>query len=136
MPVESLFLKRKEDDQDHLHVSRCGADGGVQKKIGKMENRMENEREMLNGSSCGTEKAFTEGRGAELGVFIGIQRSLRGAADQEWNAYAKKGYKIALARARSTKEVEDEKHTSGGVVIAVKESCLGKKMTESLCRCE
>ena len=45
----------------------------------------------------------------------------REAADQERNEWAKKGEKIAADDARSTKEVEDGKHTSGGVMIAVKE---------------
>ena len=41
-------------------------------------------------------------------VFLGMERRLRGAAaDQEWNAYAKKRYKIAAADARTTAETED-----------------------------
>ena len=70
-------------------------------------------------------------RGAQKGLFFwkkgsgarclpGIHHRLRGeAADQEWNAYARKGNKIAAADGRSTAEAEDGKHTSGGVLIGI-----------------
>ena len=51
-------------------------------------------------------------------MFIGTERRLRGeAADQEWHACAKKGYKIAAAHARSTKDVENGKHTMVAIMI-------------------
>ena len=74
---------------------------------------------VLNVSSWCTEKPFLERRGPELHVFIAVEHSLiREAADQEWNAWPKKGYKIGAADACGTKNVEDGKHTSGGVQIA------------------
>ena len=52
----------------------------------------------------------------ELYAFVGIEHRLtEEAADQVWIAYARKGYKLAAAEERST-EVEDAKHTSGGVL--------------------
>ena len=62
--------------------------------------------------SCGTEKTFREGRQAELEVFLGIEHRLRGeAADQNWNAYIRKGSTIAAADACSTASVQDGQHT-------------------------
>ena len=78
----------------------------------------------LNVSALGTEKPLWSNKGSELHMFIGIEHRLRReAADQERNAWAKKGFQIAPTDARSTKEVEDGNRTSG--VIAVKKSSVG-----------
>ena len=53
-------------------------------------------------------------------MFVGIEHRLIGeTAGQELNAYARKGYKIALADEPSTTDVEDGKHASGGVIVTV-----------------
>ena len=82
------------------------------------------------------EKVFHEGRGAELDDFTGIEHRLRGdAAEQERNAYAKKGYTICAADARSTTEVEDVDAAGGkvkgleeheGRVVQLWENCKGE----------
>ena len=51
--------------------------------------------------------------------FVGTEHKLRGgAADQEWNTKGTNGENNAGADARSTAEVEDGKHATGGVMIA------------------
>ena len=53
---------------------------------------------VLNGSSWSTETGLS--RETELDVFVGIEHRMRGeAADQEWNAYAKKGCTYSAADA-------------------------------------
>ena len=62
-------------------------------------------------------------KGKECGVgrFLCTEIGRRGeAADQERNAFSSNGVKIAATDTRSTVEVEDGKHTSGGEMIAAK----------------
>ena len=73
---------------------------------------------MLDVSSWSTE---LEERGAELdGSWESSTDREEKQLNQEWIASTRKGCKIPAEDARSTAEVEDGKHTSGGVVIGVK----------------
>ena len=122
LPVQSLFSNTRGRSRSHPTVTEeC-----PKTRMEYLENK-EGWLNcfMLNGSSWSTERTLLEERGAELDVIIGIELKLRGEeADQEWNAYAKEGYKIAAADARSTKEVLDgPQKKNEGLIVQLRVNC-------------
>ena len=83
---------------------------------------------LLNGSAWSTEKKYMRRFRGTFDIFLGIEHRLRKEEmEEQLNKDAKEGWKFAADAARITDErasSEDQKHTSGGVFVAV-DSNLG-----------
>ena len=88
---------------------------------------------MLNGSAWSTERKFLRRFKGTFDVFFGIEHRLRKEEmEEQFNREAKEGWRFAADAARTTDEragSEDQKHTSGGVFVAV-DSNLGAVVGE------
>ena len=106
---------------------------------------------MLNGSAWNTEKKYMRRYKGTFDIFIGIEHRLRKEEMKEQlDKEAKEGWRFAAGAARITDEragSEDQKQTSGGVLVAVNSNlgavvgekegaviCPSQKMKEELPR--
>ena len=91
------------------------------------------EAEVLNGSSWSTERKCMRRFQGKCDIFFGIEHRLRKEKmEEQFNQETKEGWRFAADAARITDErasCEGQKHTSGGVFVAV-DSNLGAVVGE------
>ena len=88
---------------------------------------------LLNGSAWSTERKYMRKYRGRCDIFFGIEHILRKKEmEEQFNKEAKEGWRFAADAAIATDErasIEDQKHASGGVLVAV-DSNLGAVVGE------
>ena len=132
-------MERWQQQQVQVKGSRWVEEIPQRWKQPKGEDRTKSEKEakqlrctllctLLNGSAWSTERKYMRRYRGKCDIFFGIEHRLRKEEmEEQFNKEAKEGWRFPADAARITDEragIGDQKHTSGGVFVAV-DSNLG-----------